>query len=106
MQVAFIYQHIDHRFVGVVEIASMSPAFTTVYLNEDLCESFECLASRDEDRYLGEPCHIAPRLVKLATPTRGAKELVSRGWYWHLEPYGLAFIFCNKTSASFLTSRL
>jgi len=76
MQVAFIYQHIDHRFVCVVEIASMSPAFTTVYLNEDLCESFKCLASRDEDRNLGKPRHVAAGFIKLATTTRGAKELI------------------------------
>jgi len=53
MQVTFVNEHIDHRFVGVVQIAPVSPSFATMYLNEDLCEPFESLASRDEDRDLG-----------------------------------------------------
>ena len=73
MQVTFVNEHIDHRFVRVVEIASMSPTLATVYLDEYLCKAFECLASRDEDRNLGEPCHVAAGFIKLATATRGSK---------------------------------
>ena len=106
MQVTFVNEHIDDRFVRVVEIASMSPTLATVYLDVDLGEPFECLASGYEDRNLGKPCPVALGFIKLATATRGPEELVSRGRDRHLEPHGLAFIFCNKTSASFLTSRL
>ena len=107
MQVTFVNEHIDDRFVRVVEIASMSPTLATVYLDEYLGKPLERLASRDEDRNLGKPCHVALGFIKLATATRGPEELISRGRDGHLEPhYGLAFIFCNKTSASFLTSRL
>jgi len=76
MKVTLVHQHIDDRFVRVIQVASMSPAFATVYLDEDLCKPFECLASRDEDRYLGKPCHVAAGFIKFATPTRGAKELI------------------------------
>ena len=76
MKVALINEHIDHGFVRVVEIPAMRPAFATVYLDEYLGKPFECLASRDKDRNLGKPCHIAPRLVELATPTRGSEELI------------------------------
>jgi len=53
MKVTFIYQHIDDRFVRVVEIPAMSPTLATMYLNEDLGQPFECFASGDEDRNLG-----------------------------------------------------
>jgi len=106
MKVTLVHQHIDHRFVGVIEISAVRPTLATMYLDVDLRKSFESLASRYEDRDLGEPCHVAPRLVELATPTRGPKELVSARRYRNFEPHGLAFIFCNKTSASFLTPRL
>ena len=106
MQVTFVHEHIDHRFVRVVQVPAMSPALATVYLDVDLCKAFECLASRDEDRHFSEPSHVAAGFIKLATPAAGSEELVRARWYRHLKPYGLAFIFCNKTSASFLTSRL
>ena len=106
MKVTFVNEHIDHRFVRVVEIPAMSPALATVYLDEYLGKPFERLASWYENRHLGKPCHVAAGFIKLATATRGSKELISRGRDGHLESHGLAFIFCNKTSASFLTSRL
>jgi hypothetical protein len=106
MKVTLVHQHIDHRFIGVIEIPAVRPTFATMYLDEDLGKPFKRLASRYQDRDLGEPCHIAPRLVEFATPTRGPEELVRARWYRNLEPHGLAFIFCNKTSASFLTLRL
>ena len=106
MQVTFVNKHIDHGFVRVVEIASMRPTLATMNLDVDLCEAFERLASGYEDRNLGKPCHVAAGFIKLATATRGAEELISRGRDGHLEPYGLAFIFCNKTSASCLTCKL
>ena len=106
MKVTLVHQHIDHCFICVVQVPAMRPTFATMYLDVDLCEAFKCFASRYQDRYLGEPCHIAPRLVELATPAASSEELVGARWYRNLEPYGLAFIFCNKTSASFLTPRL
>ena len=106
MQVTLVDQHINHRFVRIVKIPAVRPTFATMYLDRDLSEAIKRLASGYEDRNLGEPCHVTLGFVELATPTRGAKELISRGRDRHLEPYGLAFIFCNKTSASFLTSRL
>ena len=106
MQVTLVHEHIDHGFVRVVEISAVRPTLATMNLDVDLGKAFECLASWYEDRNLGKPCHVAAGFVELATPAAGAKELISRGRDGHLEPYGLAFIFCNKTSASFLTSRL
>ena len=106
MQVTLVHQHIDHCFIRVVQVASVRPTLATMNLDIDLCEAFERLASGYEDRNLGEPCHITLGFVELATPTRGAKELIGRGRDGHLEPYGLAFIFCNRTSASFRTAML
>lgn len=107
VKVTLVNQHIDHCFVRVVEIPAMRPTLATMNLNRDLGKSFECLASGYEDRNLGKPCHITLGFVELATATRGAEELISRGRDGHLEPYyGLAFIFCNKTSASFRTAML
>ena len=76
MKVTFINEHIDHRFIRVVQVPAMSPTLATVYLDEYLGKPFERLASRDEDRHFSEPCHIAPRLVELATPSAGSKELI------------------------------
>jgi hypothetical protein len=76
MKVTLVDEHIDDRFIRVVEIPSMSPAFATMYLDKYLCKSFKSLASRYQGRDLGEPCHIAAGFIKLATPTRGAKKLV------------------------------
>jgi len=33
MKVTLVHEHIDHRFVGVVEIPAMSPTFATMYLD-------------------------------------------------------------------------
>jgi hypothetical protein len=33
MQVTFVYEHIDHRFVGVVEIPAVRPTLATMYLD-------------------------------------------------------------------------
>ena len=76
MKVTLVHQHIDHRFIRVVEIPAMSPALATVYLDEYLGKPFECLASRDEDGHFSEPCHVAAGFIKLATPTRGSEELI------------------------------
>ena len=76
MQVTFVNEHIDHRFIRVVEIATMSPALATVNLDVDLCEPFKRFASRYENCNLGKPSHVAAGFIELATATRGPEELI------------------------------
>ena len=68
VDVTFIFQHIDDRFIRVIEVASMSPSFASVNLDLDFCDSFKSFSPGHDYCDLSNPVHITSRLIEVSSP--------------------------------------
>ena len=82
VDVTFVFQEINHRFVGVVKIPAMCPAGSTMNLDCYLSETLDGFPPGNGKRDLFDPIHVNSAFVKVPTASSlpGAKELVCAGW--------------------------
>ena len=79
VDVTFVFQEINHRFVGVVKIPAMCPACATVYLDRYLSQTLDRFSPGHSEGNFLDPIHVNSRFIKVSASTTlpGAKELIS-----------------------------
>lgn len=69
MDVTFVFQQVNHRFVGVVKIPAMRPACATMNLDCYLSETLDRFSPGHGEGYLLDPIHVDPAFVKVTAST-------------------------------------
>lgn len=79
MDVTFVFQKINHRFVGVVKIPAMRPASAAVDLDRYLSQTLDGFSPGHSERDFPDPIRVNSRFIKVSASTTlsSAKELIS-----------------------------